>query len=353
MQAPIAAGGGRLWGRSGQNLVVSLDRGVTKQPATLPGDEAPVALSASPFWPYPAFALLPSGKTYSSHSDGLSWLDLTPRGPIPPPSFAAQTLELDPTDPRVVLRSGYDASLLRGRFDGHGLTLGRPARRFLVEVDWKDFRGQQGRGFASTLSEDTGHFWFFSGNNVELVVKILDGRHINEQYWVFFASMTNVEFNLKITDLETGAVKRYHNPLGTFASQGDTAAFPALDVQQMAAEGPASAPTGLAAGNPSIILNNRFEVMINWTDFAGQQGQGLGQQLTPDSGSFYFFSESNVEAFVKVLDGRHINGRFWVFVAGLSNVEFTVSVRDLSTSSTRYYGNPSGQFASISDTSAF
>jgi len=56
---------------------------------------------------------------------------------------------------------------------------------------------------------------------------------------------------------------------------------------------------------------------------------------------------------VKVLDGRPINGTFWVFSGALSNVEYTITVTDTTTGAVKTYFNPSGQLASVADTSAF
>ena len=97
--------------------------------------------------------------------------------------------------------------------------------RFEVEVSWRDSRGRTGVGQAKSITADTGYFWFFSETNIELVIKVLDARSINQKYWVFFGALTSVEFDLTVTDTVTGAVKTYHNPLGQFASVGDTGAF--------------------------------------------------------------------------------------------------------------------------------
>ena len=92
-------------------------------------------------------------------------------------------------------------------------------------MDWKDFRGATGVGKAVQITRDAGYFWFFSPDNVEIIVKTLNGTGINGHYWVFYGALSNVEFTLTVTDTETGAVKSYENPLGTFASVGDTEAF--------------------------------------------------------------------------------------------------------------------------------
>ncbi len=99
--------------------------------------------------------------------------------------------------------------------------------RFSVTVDWKDHQGTVGAGQAVTLTTDSGYFWFFASTNVELVVKVLDGRTLNNHYWVFYGALSDVEYNITVTDVQTGAIKVYHNPSGTMASVGDTSAFPA------------------------------------------------------------------------------------------------------------------------------
>ena len=77
-------------------------------------------------------------------------------------------------------------------------------------------------------------------------------------------------------------------------------------------------------------------------------------RLTGDTGFFTFFDPANVEAVVKVLDGCAINGRFWVFLAGLTDVEVTLRVDDVLTGRSVTYFNRRGQpFPPILDTDAF
>jgi len=58
-----------------------------------------------------------------------------------------------------------------------------------------------------------------------MIVKVLDARNVNGRFWVFYGSLTNVEFELKVTDTETGSERIYRNEPGVFASRGDTEAF--------------------------------------------------------------------------------------------------------------------------------
>jgi len=54
-----------------------------------------------------------------------------------------------------------------------------------------------------------------------------------------------------------------------------------------------------------------------------------------------------------VLDGRSVNGRFWVFLGGLSSVVYAVEITDTETLITRRYESPEGELTSAADTDAF
>jgi photosystem II stability/assembly factor-like uncharacterized protein len=98
--------------------------------------------------------------------------------------------------------------------------------RFAVSVTWRDFQDHTGVGHTLPLTADTGSFWFFDAANTELVLKVLDGTGTNDAFWVFYGSLSNVTFDLTVTDTVTGDRVTYHNPAGQFASVGDIGAFP-------------------------------------------------------------------------------------------------------------------------------
>ncbi|MEM9555610.1 MAG: Calx-beta domain-containing protein [Acidobacteriota bacterium] len=91
--------------------------------------------------------------------------------------------------------------------------------RFRARITWRDFQGNTGDGQAVSLEgrEDSGLFWFFGEDNLEMLIKVLDGCPVNQHFWVFFAATTNVEFTLTVTDTATGTQKIYANPLGQAA----------------------------------------------------------------------------------------------------------------------------------------
>ena len=98
--------------------------------------------------------------------------------------------------------------------------------RFRVAVSWHTRQGRQaGNGVTMPITGDSGAFWFFQPSNIELVVKVLDGRTINGHFWVFFGALTNVGYTITVTDTATGAVKTYVNVEGHLASGADTEAF--------------------------------------------------------------------------------------------------------------------------------
>lgn len=97
--------------------------------------------------------------------------------------------------------------------------------RFRVAVSWQTTTAS-GVGNAVPITGDTGYFWFFSSNNVELVIKVVNGCGFNSRYWVFSGGLTNVNVTITVTDTQTGGVKFYQNPLNTaFQPIQDTAAF--------------------------------------------------------------------------------------------------------------------------------
>ncbi len=100
--------------------------------------------------------------------------------------------------------------------------------RFQVQVDWRGFRDRTGVGHAIPFTADTGFFWFFSEDNLEVIIKVLDacGNPDFNRFWVFFAVASNVEYTITVTDTEHGVSRVYPNDLGVFApATGDTAAF--------------------------------------------------------------------------------------------------------------------------------
>ena len=120
-------------------------------------------------------------------------------------------------------------------------------------------------------------------------------------------------------------------------------------------------PRGRVVGQLPTLLaqtlclsNNRYQVRTTWRNQNGQNGNGTAVRLTADTGYFWFFSSTNVEMVVKVLNACSLNSRFWVFAGGLTNVQVTTTVTDTQTGQVKVYNNNLNQpFLPLQDTGAF
>ena len=97
--------------------------------------------------------------------------------------------------------------------------------RFQVSVAWKIGAASLGTGTPVTLTDQSGMFWFFNPENIELVVKVLDARTLNGKFWLFYGALSDVEYDLTVTDTATGLSHTYHNTTGNLCGKGDTSTF--------------------------------------------------------------------------------------------------------------------------------
>lgn len=139
---------------------------------------------------------------------------------------AATVTDLRTADGNVVLGAKQGTgSLVAGPCVPDANSLCLNGGRFKVTAAFQSGAGS-GSGTAIPGTSDTGQFWFFSAQNVEMVVKVLNGCGLNQHYWVFAGGLTNVQVTMTVTDMANGAVKTYTNPLNTaFLPIQDTAAF--------------------------------------------------------------------------------------------------------------------------------
>ncbi len=262
--------------------------------------------------------------------------------------------------------------------------------RFEVRAHWSrpDVPEEFGAGTAVAvdISDESGLFWFFESGNIELVVKVLDGRAINGSYWVFFGALSDVEYWITVRDAETDERRTYHNPPKEVCGQKDLLAF-----SDMAAATDPSRAAGGGAGRPGFdllrmnvasldpggieltsdgsglceageeqlcVLDDRFSVEVEFIDpnvdaDVPQAAEVIPSLTTGKTGFFWFFSPSNVELAVKMLDGRGVNGRFWLLYGGLSDVEYTITVTDTVAGGTATYRNEAGSICGEIDIEAF
>jgi len=359
----------------------------------LPAGAKVADLALDPNFPGTLYAATSAG-VFVSHDRGNTWAaegtGLPLGGDAPPLS----TLAVDPAPfgPLYVGTLGGGVYVLdrTGCLQGDAVAC-LNASRFQVGVTFKLPSGPIESGHAVPLTADTSAFWFFGPSALEVLVKVLDGRAVNGDYWVFSGGLSDVDYTLTITDLVTGAVKTYPKPAGRLSSFADTSAFHALSAASAHAASSLAAVSGssaepsaesilstlqrlparntpgpirpvlgtlaassCASSSPTslCLVGSRFQVDIAF-QAAGLSGHGQAVPVTDDTGAFWFLSPANLELAVKVLDGRAVNGRFWVFYGALTDFHYTLTVTDTFTGVARTYTNPAGRLASVADTSAF
>lgn len=220
--------------------------------------------------------------------------------------------------------------------------------------------------------DDGGVLSLFSPTNPEALVKVLDGCGINGRFWIFGATATDVGFELDVEDTLAAWKKTYVNPSGRKAPPiNDIDGFATCEIRRRepqrpgaGAPSPPSAAVTVGACVPDATTlclgDGRFRVRLRFDteQGGGFRGDATAAPLAPlgleDGGVMAFFSPTNPEMLVKVLDGCPLNDRFWVFAAAGTNVGYELVVEDLVGGRQRVYRNLDGESAeTITDTDAF
>jgi hypothetical protein len=142
--------------------------------------------------------------------------------------------------------------------------------------------------------------------------------------------------------------------LGTDLVNAPSTQIPDSSVKALGVRVEAVATSSCQPSATAICLNhNRFKVEATYETPSGQSGSAQAVKLTDDSGYLWFFSSTNIEAVVKVLDACGLNNSYWVFAGGLTNVRTVITVTDTETGTFKTYTNPQNKaFQPIQDTSA-
>ena len=143
---------------------------------------------------------------------------------------------------------------------------------------------------------------------------------------------------------------RARNAVGESAPSNEASATPT-------GGGPACTPSAttvcLVSGRfrVSIAYRNQFAIPPTTGNFVAAR---LNPAATsPDTALFGFASPNDVEAVVRIVDARPFAPRFDVYYGGLTDVEYTVSVTDTTTSQTKTFRNNPGQVGGGVDRSTF
>lgn len=243
---------------------------------------------------------------------------------------------------------------------------------FCITLSARDQRtGHVGPGLAIPRNNLFGYFSIpaltSNPDNPEVFVKVLDGRVVNGFFWVFYGGLTDLEYTVTVRDFQTGVTRQYLKSAGSADGGFDTLAFSGgsstVDPPPGAATtGSAAAPVspGCTGDAGTLCLNASHSFFVSLSARDQRTGHtGVGQAISQNDIFGYFSipaltsNSDNPEVFVKVLDGAPVNGHFWVFFGGLTDLEYTITVREVSTGRVRTYFEPAGSAAGGFDTLAF
>ena len=150
-----------------------------------------------------------------------------PTPPPPPPSNPTPTPPPPPTSSAGTIVPSVGSESPSTCVE-NGSTLCLENDRFRVRARYTTRGGSSGNGHAVALTGDSGHFWFFDAENIEVVIKVNNACAAPfNHFWVFAAGLTDVDVVIEVADTKSGRVLTYHNPQGRpFPPVQDTDAFP-------------------------------------------------------------------------------------------------------------------------------
>ena len=131
------------------------------------------------------------------------------------------------------------------------------------------------------------------------------------------------------------------------------------DYEQAATATPDPDPEPPTDDPYTAVLEDGYEISVEVEyEQDGQLVQRRGRQHPADLGResvvFYFFSPSNAELLVKVLDACAVNGHRWVFAGVVTDLAFDLTVKETSTGLRWAFSHPGGYVpAGRGDTRAF
>lgn len=98
-------------------------------------------------------------------------------------------------------------------------------------------------------------------------------------------------------------------------------------------------------------------VEVTYQDpFTGEETKAGVLPFSDEGATFWFFNPTNPEISLKILDGRGVNGHYWVFVSSLTSVEFTVRIEQCDAPGdceVKQYHSPAGKNLDFADVTSF
>jgi hypothetical protein len=256
------------------------------------------------------------------------------------------------------------------------------AGRFRVTLDAWSAGGGGAPGRALPLTPTSGWFWTTSPESPAAALRVVDVRPADVAagevgseagpWWVYWSGLSDDGFDLHVTDTVSGASRVYRQAPGAPVAGLDDASFAAAEARR--GDGSAgddglwlaSLPEGgCGDDSPDLCLGGdadigrqdgppagRFRVAVDWED-GGEHGAGVGDRLSPEAGWFRFSTTGDPELFVRLVDGRAVNGSWWVLFGGLTDAAYEIRVSDQASGETVAYEVSAGEPTAHADRRAF
>lgn len=242
--------------------------------------------------------------------------------------------------------------------------------RYKVTVSARNGTGPAAPGVAVAQRGPFGFFAFpaFTGSaeNPEVFVKVLEPSP--GKPWVFYAGLTSLDYTIRVLDTQPGGNfdQSYHvlqAASGSFKSQGnyDVGGATSSKCDDVTSVTTRIASPGACANDASTLcLLNRFKVSVFAEDNPSRSTKSAIGTAEAVNTVFGFFTvpgisndTTNIEMFVKMVDGHAVNNHFWVFFGGLTDMKMTLTVTDTQTGDQKIYFKKEGSTCGWNDVDAF
>ncbi|MEM1205789.1 MAG: fibronectin type III domain-containing protein [Acidobacteriota bacterium] len=172
-------------------------------------------------------------RTYERTADGLCGIDDPRAFPSTPPiQSSGRRLGSPVVDPRTLHLEVQpvlgDPRELPAACATDPTTLPLVDGRFRLDLQFQDEDGSERQAEAVDLTSTSGLFQKQGGGTerADWAIKILDGRPVNNNFWLFYGPLSGVESWLTVEDTFTGQRRVYYNPPGESCALRDTNSFP-------------------------------------------------------------------------------------------------------------------------------
>lgn len=162
-----------------------------------------------------------------------------------------------------------------------------------------------GAGVALPQTDTFGYFSLPSltqnPSNPEVFVKILDGRTINGAYWVFYGHLTDLIYDLTVTENATGKTHTYHKDAGNQPGGFDTGTFTASVGAPTTKATRVATPNAYLRTSVDISNNtstNTVSAILQYCYATAGTFQGCTGQRTIGLGAFDNFHQDDIVTYL-------------------------------------------------------